>query len=145
MLSTIAVTSTETGKIISFNSKAEEFFGYTNAEVHGRNVKILMDKTIARQHDEYINTYLRSGNRRLIGKPRRVICMLKDETMVPIYLSLGEYYEDGKRKFLAQIQPRNSVEEKAASDDADSGSGSDIDWDEDNSPAASSPVADTPM
>ena len=50
------------GLIQAFNRSAERLFGYTAAEVIGRNVGILMGDADQAQHDQHIARYLESGS-----------------------------------------------------------------------------------
>lgn len=55
----------ESGEIEAFNQAAEEMFGYTKAEVTGKNVQVLMPQPDRDKHDNYINKYLTTGKREL--------------------------------------------------------------------------------
>src|SRR4029079_12361935 len=58
------------GTIVSFNSAAVRQFGYGEAEVTGRNVRMLMPEPYQHEHDDYINRYLTTGEKRIIGVDR---------------------------------------------------------------------------
>eukprot|EP01094_Clydonella_sp_ATCC50884_P023075 TRINITY_DN543_c0_g1_i1.p1 TRINITY_DN543_c0_g1~~TRINITY_DN543_c0_g1_i1.p1 ORF type:complete len:1398 (-),score=629.24 TRINITY_DN543_c0_g1_i1:161-4354(-) len=128
-----AIMSDETGKILALNPRAEDMFGYTKAELIGRNVSLLTPKVIARQHASFIQRYLDTGVRRLIGKPRVVNAVHNDKSTVRVRINLGEVFENDQRRFLAQFELDNDELKKrklegADSDDSDasedSGSGS---------------------
>ena len=57
----------DAGTISSFSAAAEKLFGYTAAEVCGKNVKMLMPQPDRDAHDGYISRYLTTGERRIIG------------------------------------------------------------------------------
>src|SRR5690348_8439190 len=68
----------EQASILSFSVAAERLFGYTTAEVRGRNVSMLMPSPYREQHDSYVERYIRTGERRIIGIGRVVIGLRKN-------------------------------------------------------------------
>ena len=51
----------EAGSILSFSAAAEKMFGYSEAEVASRNVKMLMPNPDRDRHDQYLSNYLTTG------------------------------------------------------------------------------------
>ncbi len=77
--------------IIQFvNPAAETLFGYAPKELQGRNIKQLMPSPHREKHDDYINTYLKTGIKKIIGKGRQLVGQRKDGSPFPMYLSVGE-------------------------------------------------------
>src|SRR3954453_12351379 len=91
------------GRIEAFNPAAERLFGYSEAEVLGRNVSMLMPEPYRREHDAYIERYLSTGERRIIGIGREVTGQRRDGSTFPLHLSVGEADVDGERKFTGII------------------------------------------
>ena len=79
----------ERGIMQSFSSTAERLFGFSAAEVLGKNVKMLMPSPYRESHDGYLERYLRTGERRIIGIGRVVVGERKDVSTFPMKLSVG--------------------------------------------------------
>lgn len=94
----------ETGMILSFSSAAEAMFGYAEADVVGRNVNMLMASPDGDRHDSYIQRYLKTGEKRIIGKDRVVFAMRRDGTPFPMELSIGEVSDGRQRIFTGFIR-----------------------------------------
>lgn len=94
----------EAGKVISFSAAAERLFGYTEPEIVGTNVSRLMPSPDREAHDGYIQRYLATGERRIIGVGRVVTGMRRDGTTFPMELSVGEAKDDTTRMFTGFIR-----------------------------------------
>jgi len=94
----------EHGIIQSFSTAAERQFGFTAAEVCGRNVAILMPSPYREAHDSYIQRYLRTGERRIIGIGRLVVGQRKDGSTFPMELAVGEVNSGGRRLFTGFVR-----------------------------------------
>ncbi len=92
----------ESGKIQSFNPAAEKIFGYTQKEVVGKKVNILMPEPHRSRHDHYIRSYLETGRRRIIGIGRETMGRRKDGSTFPIDLAVSEV-TIGKRRYFTGI------------------------------------------
>ena len=89
----------ERGIVISFSSAAERMFGYAAGEVIGRNVNMLMPTKNAELHNSYLQRYLTTGERRIIGIGRMVVGRKADGSEFPMELSVGEALADDHRIF----------------------------------------------
>lgn len=103
------------GCIISFSAAAERLFGYREAELLGANVSRLMPAPDRDRHDNYIERYLATGEKRIIGIGRVVFAARKDGTTFPMELSIGETAE-GHQKiftgFIRDLTERQRTEER---------------------------------
>ena len=109
------------GHIEAFNPAAERLFGYTEPEVVGRNVSMLMPEPYRDEHDGYLQRYLREGNARIIGIGRDVQGVRRDGTVFPLHLSVGEMSVEGQRKFtgiLHDLSARVQLEEQLRASEA---------------------------
>jgi two-component system sensor kinase FixL len=98
------VVINERGLIQSFSAAAERLFGYGAAEVLGKNVKMLMPAPYREGHDGYIERYLRTGQRRIIGVGRVVIGQRSDGSTFPMELAVGEMLARDQRFFTGFIR-----------------------------------------
>lgn len=104
------VTIDARGTVESFNGSAERMFGYRAGDVIGRNVSMLMPMPFQGEHDSYLQRYLRTGERRVIGIGREVVGLRRNGTTFPIDLSVGEG-RIGERVFFTAIM-RDITERK---------------------------------
>jgi len=84
------VTIDHRGRIESANPAAERIFGYSAAELTGKNVSLLMPPPHRAAHDGYLASYLRTGRARIIGTGREVSGRRKDGSVFPMDLSVSE-------------------------------------------------------
>jgi two-component system sensor kinase FixL len=94
----------ERGLIQSFSSAAERLFGYRPFEVIGQNIKMLMPSPYRENHDGYLERYLRTGERRIIGIGRVVVGERKDGSTFPMELAVGEMRSSNQRFFTGFIR-----------------------------------------
>src|SRR6516165_933753 len=98
------VVINERGLIQSFSLAAERLFGFAAADVIGKNVRILMPSPYREDHDGYINRYLRTGERRIIGIGRVVVGQRSDGSTFPMELAVGEMRSSNQRFFTGFIR-----------------------------------------
>ena len=94
----------ERGTILSFSAAAEQTFGFEESEVLGENVSILMPSPDRERHDSYLDRYLKTGERKIIGIGRVTTARRRDGATFPIDLHIGEARIDGKRVFTGFIR-----------------------------------------
>ncbi len=109
------ITINEQGLIQSANTSTEKLFGYTKAEMIGRNVSMLMPAPYREQHDGYLSNYRHTGERKIIGIGREVVAQRKDGSVFPVDLSVGEVQLPQGRIFtgiIRDISDRKELEQK---------------------------------
>jgi two-component system, LuxR family, sensor kinase FixL len=94
----------ESGMIQSFSTAAQRLFGYSLDEVIGKNVKMLMPPPYRENHDGYVERYLGTGERKIIGIGRIVVGERKDGSPFPMELAVGEMKSGNKRFFTGFIR-----------------------------------------
>jgi len=94
----------ELGSILSFSAAAEKMFGYSEADVLGKNVKMLMPNPDRDRHDQYLLNYMTTGRRKIIGIGRVTTALHGDGNTFPIELSVGEARSGDKRIFTGFIR-----------------------------------------
>jgi PAS domain S-box-containing protein len=94
----------ERGLLQSYNRACERLFGWRADEVLGRNVSMLMPSPYREEHDGYLERYLRTGERRIIGIGREVQGRHKSGMVFPCELSVGEMRQGDRRAFIGIIR-----------------------------------------
>jgi two-component system sensor kinase FixL len=91
------------GIMQQLNPAITKQFGYSIEELQGQNVKILMPEPDRGGHDKYLQNYLQTGLRKIIGIGREVTAKRKDGTLFPISLSVTELKLGGDTFFAGMI------------------------------------------
>jgi PAS domain S-box-containing protein len=103
----------ERGIIQTANPATTKIFGYSNEELIGQNVKMLMPDKQRSEHDGYIKNYKDTGDAKIIGKGREVVGRRKDGTIFAMDLGINETVIDGKRMFVGttrDVSERRNIE-----------------------------------
>ncbi|MEJ2762268.1 MAG: PAS domain S-box protein, partial [Gammaproteobacteria bacterium] len=98
------VTIDENGVMQSCNTSVQRQFGFRTDELIGRNVSMLMPSPDAENHDAYLQRYLKTGEKHIIGIGREVTGRRKDGSEFPMELAVGEFVEDGRHYFTGFIR-----------------------------------------
>lgn len=80
------------GAIQSFSAAAARLFQHAPTDMIGRNVSCLMPAPYRDAHDGYIERYLKTGEKRIIGQGRVVVGERADGSTFPMELSVGEMH-----------------------------------------------------
>jgi PAS domain S-box-containing protein len=93
------LTTDELGTIETANPATGRMFGYTAAELVGRNVDLLIPELHRSAAGEFLCRELAAGESGVVGAPREVAARRKDGTAVPVRLSVGVMDLGGRRVF----------------------------------------------
>src|SRR5699024_7852180 len=110
------------GIIDTVNPSALDIFGYKKNELIGQNISILMPEPYKSQHDGFIQTYLHTGQAKIIGKGREVEGLKKDGTIFSFRLAVSKvelddqiifagFVHDLTKEKIAKKQIRHYTEE----------------------------------
>jgi len=103
------------GIIESFNDAAARIFGYSARESVGNNLGILMPSPHREEHDNYLDTYIKTGVGRVVGKQNEVVGQRKDGSTFPMDLSVNASVVGERRMFTGIV--RDITERKKAEED----------------------------
>ncbi|GBG12530.1 PAS domain S-box protein [Novimethylophilus kurashikiensis] len=110
------ITVSDTGEIQAFNPAAEEIFGYSQNDVLGQHVKMLLSDETQQAYAADIARYLQSGQRGSIGiRGQEVVAIKKNGEQFPMEVSASEMEIKGQRYFVGivrDVTERKLVEQK---------------------------------
>jgi PAS domain S-box-containing protein len=89
--------------IRSVNHSTEQVFGFSERELTGQNVSVLMPEPFRSRHDGYIRHYLETGERKIIGVGRRVMALRKSGAIFPAHLAVSAFEINGQRYFTGIV------------------------------------------
>ena len=84
------ITINQNGLIESFNPSAERIFGYSANEIVGKNITYIMPSPHKEMHDKYLDNYIQTGNKKIIGIGREVVGIHRNGKKIPLYLAVSE-------------------------------------------------------
>jgi two-component system sensor kinase FixL len=90
-------------------------FGYSEDEILGQNVNVLMPSPYREEHDGYLARYRKTGEKRIIGIGRIVVGRRRDGTTFPLELAVGEAWIGRRRLFtgfIRDITERQGTEQR---------------------------------
>jgi PAS domain S-box-containing protein len=105
------------GTIIETNPAVNDVFGYTQEELHGQNVALLIHGKHAQPHTSYIQRYLQTGEPNIFGKTLQLHAMRKEGRLIAIEITINEASVDDNVLFtgiVRDITQRIQVKEALA-------------------------------
>jgi two-component system, sensor histidine kinase and response regulator len=107
------ITINTVGQIISCNEAVERLFGWTKAELTGKNVSMLMPEPDRSNHLYYLKNYQSGGEAQIIGAGRDLEAVRKDGSVFPIRLAIGEVKLPDEKLFvgfITDLSQRKAIE-----------------------------------
>jgi diguanylate cyclase (GGDEF)-like protein/PAS domain S-box-containing protein len=112
------ITTNEAGEIQGFNPAAEQIFGYSQQELLGQNVNVLVPELDQGENDEHLRRYLSSGRGRTVGvRGREVTALRKNGERFPMELSASAMELNGRHYYIGivrDVTERKLAEQKIA-------------------------------
>lgn len=101
------------GNIIDFNDAAVEMFGYSDEELVGQPMTILMPERFRARHLVGLTRYNETGKPRILGSTVKIYAQHKDGHEFPIEIALSRWKLDEEEFFTASIRHYSKIEENA--------------------------------
>jgi len=97
------VTADITGNIISWNKGAQTIFGYSEEEVLGKPLTVLMPERYRDPHEKGLEHFRRTGEGPVIGKVVELAGLKKDGTEFPLELSISTWRKEEEEEEEEEI------------------------------------------
>ena len=110
----LVVTNPE-GDIEVVNSRVEELFGYTNKELIGQKVEILIPDSYKSNHQEHRQAYAQHPAKRSMGIGMELKARHKSGKSFPVEVSLNHFMVGEERMYMALI---SDITERVKANDA---------------------------
>jgi PAS domain S-box-containing protein len=86
------ITIDDMGTILNFSEDASLLLGHESDEAIGRNIKFMLVKEIADQHDYFLQRYRETRVARVVGIPRSLNTIHRDKSVMPIEIQVAIYF-----------------------------------------------------
>jgi PAS domain S-box-containing protein len=113
------VTINAYGNMTGWNDGAEKIFGYSEAEITGKNLTLIMPQQFYEQHNYGINRVKNGGVHHVTGKTTELVGLHKNGKEFPVELSLsawetatGKYFTGIIRDISERKQAEDKIREK---------------------------------
>jgi PAS domain S-box-containing protein len=98
------ITSDDHGVIVSVNQSTERIFGWTPAEILGRNVSMLIAKQERSAHESHVENFLYESPTETIGAERELEAQHKDGHRFAATLTISQIVLDNQRMMVGVIR-----------------------------------------
>jgi PAS domain S-box-containing protein len=106
----------ERGNILLTNDAAVKKFGYSKKELTASNISILMNQREREAHDGYLENYMKTGVKKVMGKRRELTARKKDGSTFQFELGLTEVnLGGGKAIFVGFCRDLSDLKQHRAS------------------------------
>lgn len=97
------IVSNHRGQIVSLNEMARQLFGYTDAELVGQSIDLLVPVSVAGYHERLRQSFTEYPSVRAMGHNRDLHARRQDGTVFPVEISLSYFRMDGQLYVVAYI------------------------------------------
>lgn len=98
------VVISKKGEIRRFTPAAVKLFGYSEIDVLGKNVSMLMPEDFRLQHDAYLNSADKQIENRILGKMRELVAVTKEGTTFPVTITVTHVELNTESLYVGVIQ-----------------------------------------
>lgn len=101
------------GNIVLVNPAAQKMFGYNEAELISNPIETLLPRRVQQQHIEVREGFYENPQNRVMGHGRDLYGKRKDETEIPVEVSLSHYTRQDEKfviAFIVDITQRKKIE-----------------------------------
>lgn len=98
------VTIDSSHKVLFYNKRAEEIFGYTREEVIGNDLSTIMSHNCARDHRSAVKRYLETGVSKLMNQHSEIIAVRKGNIPFPASITFYITKVEDETYFTAVIK-----------------------------------------
>jgi PAS domain S-box-containing protein len=109
------ITINEESRILYVNEAAEKIFGYTIAEMSGRELTMLMPEYLRHLHRAGLENYIATGHKHISWQAVELPGLHKSGQEIALELSFGEFTKEGQRFFTGvarDISRRRRTEQR---------------------------------
>jgi protein-histidine pros-kinase len=104
------ILADDNAKIVAWNKGAEEIFGYSEEEILGSRLEVLMPESYRDAHRADFERFLVTGRSEIIGKTRKLEGLRKTGGVFPIELSLASWRSGAGTMFTGIVRDITGLE-----------------------------------
>jgi PAS domain S-box-containing protein len=104
------VVADSQGHIVQCNDATAAIFDYPMDALMGQRVNMLMAEAEQGRHDQYMDRYLSTGEKRLMNQPRVLQGRRRDGSLFPVRLTISETRRDNEHFFIGVMQDFTAIQ-----------------------------------
>ncbi len=104
------VVADSKGRIVQCNDATAAIFDYPMDALMGQRVNMLMAEAEQDRHDQYMDRYLSTGEKRLMNQPRVLQGRRRDGSLFPVRLTISETRLDNEHFFIGVMQDFTAIQ-----------------------------------